>query len=239
MSMDHNPIKYALRTICLAIVLATTSAHAAKFQSIQSIRMQVEAFILDYPYRSPYLPVLRSSKLDKRLRLRACQKALKVEFSNRERTYGNTSLSVSCDAPIEWKLYLPVSIDLFDDALVSTRPLIRGQIIDTNLVEYQKSNISRLSSGYYSRGKNLENMEASRNLARGTLLTPANLRPRMMVKSGQQVTLILNYKGLSIKASGKALQSAKMGQLVKVRNNQSRKIIEGIVSGEALVRVRI
>jgi len=134
---------------------------------------------------------------------------------------------------------MPVSIDLFDDVLVSSNPLRRGQIIDTNSVEYQKSNISRLSSGYYARGKSLKNLEVSRNLARGAILTPANLRPRMMVKAGQQVTLILNYKGLSVRSSGQALQSARIGQVVKVRNNQSRKIIEGIVTGEGLVRVTI
>ncbi len=239
MSIDRTKILITLMSVLAALLATMNSAHTASFQSIESIRMQAEAFILEYPYQSPYLPVLRTSKIDKRLRLRACQRPLQIEFSNRERTYGNTSLSLSCSQPVQWKLYLPVSIDLFDDVLVSTRPLHRGQIIDNNLVKYQKSNISRLSSGYYTRGKNLENLEASRNLARGALLTPANLRPRLMVRSGQQVTLILNYKGLSIRSSGKALQSARIGQVVKVRNNQSHKIIEGIVSGEALVRVHI
>jgi flagella basal body P-ring formation protein FlgA len=35
------------------------------------------------------------------------------------------------------------------------------------------------------------------------------------------------------------LQSARMGQLVKVRNLQSRKIVEGIVSGEGQVKVNL
>ncbi len=239
MSIDRTSILFALKSTGLLLIVAMTSAQAAKFQSIQSIRMQVEAFILEYHYKTPYLPILRTSKIDSRLRLRSCQKSLQIEFSTQERTYGNTSLRVSCSEPVQWKLYLPVSIDLFDDVLVSTQPLLRGQIIDTNSVEYQKSNISRLSSGYYSRGKNLENLEASRNLAQGTLLTPANLRPRLMVKTGQQVTLILIYKGLSIRSSGKALQSAHFGQIVKVRNSQSNKIVEGIVAGEALVKIRI
>jgi flagella basal body P-ring formation protein FlgA len=36
-----------------------------------------------------------------------------------------------------------------------------------------------------------------------------------------------------------ALQSARIGQLVKVRNTQSRKIVQGIVSGEGLVKINI
>lgn len=238
-SIDHLPVFIALTSIGLLLVLAMAPAQAAKNQSLQSIRMQTEAFILQYPYQSPYLPVLRTSKMDNRLRLRACQEPLKIEFSNRDRTYGNTSLRISCPKPTPWKLYMPVSIDIFDDVLVTSSTLSRGQKIDTNLVEYRKSNISRLSSGYYARDKSLKNLEAKRNLARGTILTPANLRPRLMVKSGQQVTLILNYKGLSIRSSGKALQSARIGQMVKVRNTQSRKIVEGVVAGESLVKVNL
>ena len=239
MSIDATPALYTLRSISLFCLLAVSSVQAETYQSIQSIRMQVEAFILAYPYQTPYLPVLRTSKIDKRLRLKACEMPIQIEFSNRDRTYGSTSLSLRCNTPVQWKLYLPVSIDLFDDALVTNRSMLRGQFIDTNWVSYQKTNISRLSSGYYQRGKDLENLEVSRNLASGILLTPANLRPRLMVRSGQQVTLILNYKGLSIRSSGKALQSAHIGQVIKVRNNQSRKIVEGVVSGEALVKVHI
>ena len=207
MSIVTTPVLSTLRSVCLLLLLATASAQAESYQSIQSIRMQVEAFIIAYPYQTPYLPVLRTSKIDKRLRLKTCEKPLQIEFSNLDRTYGNTSLSLRCNTPVQWKLYLPVSIDLFDDALVTNRSLLRGQFIDTNWVSYQKTNISRLSSGYYKRDKNLESLEVSRNLASGTILTPANLRPKLMVKSGQQVTLILKYKGLSIRSSGKALQS--------------------------------
>ncbi len=60
-----------------------------------------------------------------------------------------------------------------------------------------------------------------------------------MVRSGQQVTLVLDYKGLQIKSTGTALRSASLGEIVKVRNNQSLRVVEGIVSGDALVRVSI
>jgi flagella basal body P-ring formation protein FlgA len=115
----------------------------------------------------------------------------------------------------------------------------KGQIIDGSLVKHQKKNISRLNNGYYSREIELEGLEARRNLRRGAILTPASLNPRMMVKSGQQVTLILDYKGLQIKSRGQALQSARRGDVIKVRNNQSGKVVEGVVSGEAQVRIHI
>jgi len=224
----------------LSCTSASLSVVAAKdFQSLPSIRMQAEEFIQQYGYESPYPPRFEVSQIDNRLRLKACPHPLLFEFSNRQKTQGNTALTVRCELNSGWKLILPVRVDLFDDVLVATKPLHKGQIIDKRQVRYQKQNISRLNNGYFSRNDDLSGLELRRNLKRGTILTPGSLRPRLMVKSGQQVTLVLDYKGLQIKSSGQALQSARRGEVVKVRNNQSKRIVEGIVSGEAQVRVNI
>ncbi len=233
-----------LKSMLLSLLLVCTSAGlslatANDFQSLQSIRMQAEDFILQYVYESPYPPRFEVSQIDNRLRLKACPHSLLFEFSNRQKTQGNTALNVRCELNSGWKLILPVRIDLFDDVLVANKSLHKGQIFDERQVRYQKQNISRLNNGYYSRNDDLSDLEVRRNLKRGAILTPASLRPRLMVKSGQQVTLVLDYKGLQIKSSGQALQSARRGEVIKVRNNQSKRIVEGIVSGEARVRVNI
>ena len=221
------------------LTTASGSLSAAGFQSLQSIRMQAEDFIHQYPYASPYPPRFNVSDLDPRLRLKTCPKPLLVVFARREKIHGNTALKVSCPAAPGWKMLLPAQIDLFDDVLVLTRAVHKGQIIDTNLVKRQKKNISRLNNGYFSQVSDITGLESRRNLSRGDILTPASLIPKLMVKSGQQVTLILDYKGLEIRSTGQALQSARRGEVIKVRNNQSSRVVEGIVSGEALVRINI
>jgi flagella basal body P-ring formation protein FlgA len=201
--------------------------------------MQAEDFIHQYPYETPYPPRFDVSDLDPRLRLKTCQQPLAVEFARKDRIQGNTALKVGCPTTPGWKMLLPVRIDLFDDVLVLTRVVHKGQIIDTSLVKRQKKNISRLNNGYFSTIDAITGLETKRNLSRGNILTPASLTPKLMVKSGQQVTLILDYKGLEIRSTGKALQSARRGEVIKVRNNQSSRVVEGIVSGEAQVRINI
>ncbi len=235
-SIVRLPVITVLSLLGLAV---SGSVMAEDIQSLQSIRMQAEDFIQQYPYESPYSPRFEVSDIDSRLRLKACSKPLLVAFSRRDKTHGNTALDISCPQAGGWKLLLPARVDLFDDVLVLTRAVHKGQIIDGDLVKHQKRNISRLNNGYYSQEIELSGLETRRNIRRGTILTPASLSPRLMVKSGQQVTLILNYKGLQIKSSGQALQSARRGDVIKVRNNQSRRIVEGVVSGEAQVRVNI
>jgi len=194
---------------------------------------------MSYPYESPYPPSFQLGKLDSRLRLKACHESLSIEFSRHDLAFGNTALLVRCPATAGWKIHLPVRIDIFDDVIVAAKPLLKGQKIDESAITFQKHNIARLKNGYYSKNSALHQLQAKRNLVRGTVLTPSRLAPLLMVRSGQQVTLVLSYNGLQIKSTGKALQSATLGQLIKVRNSQSLKIVEGVVSGEGLVRISI
>lgn len=212
---------------------------AADTQSLASLKLQAESFIANYPYQSRYPPGFQLAKLDSRLRLSACGEDLAIEFARPDRSHGKTALSIRCSHPKPWKIHLPVNVDLYDDVMVAARPLLKGQFIDESAIIYEKRSISRLNNGYFTRDNEADQLEARRNLARGTILTPSNLSARMLVRSGQQVTLVLNLNGIQVKSTGQALQSARLGQVVKVRNNQSSRIVEGVVSGEGLVRVGI
>lgn len=239
LSIDRILKITAITLLLISTCISYQPVIAAEFQSLSSIRMQAEEFIAQYPYQSPYSPGFEVGHIDNRLRLKACPDALLIEFSNRNKLYGNTALNISCTGATAWKLLMPVRIDLYDDVLIAATPLHKGQIIDENKISFKKKNISRLNNGYYARDDEFASLEVRRNLKRGTVLTPNNLQPRLMVKSGQQVTLILELKGLEIKSTGQALGSARQGEVVRVRNNQSRRVVEGIASGQALVRVNI
>ena len=221
------------------IYASSSPAAASGIQSLASLRMQVESFILQYPYASPYPPRFELGSLDSRLRLKACPKALAVEFARADRTMGNTSLLVRCPIKSSWKIHLPARIAVFDDIAVTASALVKGQIIDETTAIFRKRDIARLKNGYFTRQSVLMDLQARRNLPQGTVLTSSNLSPRLLVKSGQRVTLVLNYKGLQVKSTGQALQSASRGQLVRVRNSQSQKIVEGVVTGDATVQVGI
>ena len=150
---------------------------------------------------------------------------------------GNTSLTIHCENPVSWQIHLPVRVDIYDDVLVSKTPLVKGQLIDTDNVKLKKMKVSSLFNGYFREIVALTGLQAKRNLAGNSILTPADLQPRELVKSGQRVTILLNLKGLEVKSTGQALQSASLGQLIKVRNTQSNKIVEGVVSASGQITV--
>ncbi len=215
------------------------SIASADLQSLVSITVQTETFLNNYSYSSPYPARFKLSQLDSRLKLKACHKPLDITFSNTQKVTGNTSLKVRCNAPVKWQLHLPIIVDIYDDVLVSKKPILRGQNIDEKSVQFRKMNVSRLHQGYYKLSDDIKKLQAKRNLAANTVLTPGNLKPQLLIKTGQRVTIVLQLKGLQIKSTGLALQSASMGQLIKVRNTQSNKVIEGTVSSEAQITVRL
>lgn len=224
--------------ILLSIACVQNFAYAER-QSLASIELQVESFIINFPYATTYPVSFKISKIDDRLNLKPCDDDLSIKFTRSDKTMGNTSISIRCHAPINWQIHLPISVQVFDDVLVNKTPLVKGQPINSHNIQYQKKDISTLQQGYFQRSTALEHLQAKRNLAAHTILSSSNLTQRMLVKSGQEVSIILNAKGLQIKSSGRALQSARRGQAVKVKNTRSNKVVEGIVTGEAQVTVTL
>ena len=223
---------------CASMIVPSTGP-ASQLQSLPSIVMQAEAFIEQHAYQSPYSPEIRIKPLDSRLRLQACFEPLNIDFTRADITHGNTSLTVKCPTAPYWKILLPVTVTLYDDVLVTRRPLMKDEQLDASTVRLKKQNISGLRQGYYKKDINLTHLQARRNLGSGTILTPDTVSPRLMVKSGQQVTIVLEYRGIAIKTTGKALQSARLGEPIRVKNTRTARVVEGIVQGDALVRVNI
>jgi flagellar basal body P-ring formation protein FlgA len=222
----------------LFLSLAWQSA-AAQRQSLTSIQLQAESFLTSYPYQTPYPVQVKLSRLDPRLKLKACQSDLKIDFTRQDKISGNISLDIRCTHPTSWNIHLPARVDVYDDVLVSRIPLVRGQSLSSTDVKLKKTNISTLNRGYFRHIEDLKNLQAKNNLSANIVLNPSNLAPRKLIKSGQKVTIVLNFNGLEVKSSGEALSAASEGQLIKVRNTGSNKIIQGIVSANGQVKVSL
>ncbi|MBT3203469.1 MAG: flagellar basal body P-ring formation protein FlgA [Gammaproteobacteria bacterium] len=228
--------------ILLIIILFSSAFNnlaKAERQSLTSISIQAEYFLADYTYESPYEARFVLSLLDKRLNLKPCAQSLDIKFTRSQKVMGNTSLTIRCKAPVNWQIHLPVRIDIYDDIAVTKTPLIKGQSIDAKSIHFRKKKITDLHQGYFRKIDSLDRLQAKRNLSSNSILNSANVAAKHLVTSGQTVTILLKINGLQIKSTGLALQSASLGQLVKVRNKQSNKIIEGTVSSEGQVSVNL
>jgi flagella basal body P-ring formation protein FlgA len=63
------------------------------------------------------------------------------------------------------------------------------------------------------------------------------LVPDLLVRRGQQVTLIAANDSVQIRAQGQALTEGGAADRVRVQNVNSLKVVEGVVESDGVVRV--
>jgi flagellar basal body P-ring formation protein FlgA len=80
-------------------------------------------------------------------------------------------------------------------------------------------------------------MAAARTLLPGQSIPMASVAPPRALRAGAPVKMIYVDGGLTITASGSALQDGVVGQLVKVRNDDSGVTVSGRVRGDGSVLV--
>ena len=78
---------------------------------------------------------------------------------------------------------------------------------------------------------------AKRTLIPGRAITPADVENPRAVTNGAQVTLIYHANGLTIVATGQALQNGSLGDVVRVRNIDSGLTVSGDVQGDGSILV--
>jgi len=83
----------------------------------------------------------------------------------------------------------------------------------------------------------LADLEVLRPVQPGEVLTPRVVRPRLAVKRGELVTLLLEGSGFRITTQGQASEDGRRGDSVRVMNLSSKREVMGRVEEGGLVKV--
>lgn len=177
------------------------------------------------------------SPLDPRLRLSRCEEPLEAFLPAGGKLAGNTSVGVRCPSGKKWSLYVSAKISVFGEVLVATRAIPRATHLGPSDVTFERRDLSRLPYGYFTDPAELDGMMTKRRLNAGTVLTPSSLQEAPMVKRGERVILSIDTGGLQIRAAGTAMQEGSRGQRIRVRNINSKRIVEGVIIGPGLVEI--
>lgn len=148
---------------------------------------------------------------------------------------GSPSVNLKFRTP-QGDQFLPVRLRWLTPAVVAHRPVRRGAtIVPSDLairtIEYQRNR------RYYSDPMVLVGMEATRDTARGEPFTARTTDDVEVVKSGSTVRIVHKRGPLIVTTPGRAMESGSIGDIVKVRNQRTRSIISGTVTGPDTVEV--
>jgi flagellar basal body P-ring formation protein FlgA len=227
-----------LSRACLAAVwiLAATSTAQAQWQELAAIQRIAENFVREQLNGAPGRIQIETANPETRLRLPACAQ-LQAFAPPATRYWGNASVGIRCASPSVWSVYLPVTVRIYDYAVVSTRPIQKGQTVTQTDVALQESDLTTLPPSVFVRLDQVIGKSAKTSIGGGMAMRTQWLGAPQVIAFGDNVHLSFSGSGFQVQSTGRALGSGGLGEPVEVKAVSGR-ILKGIVRAKGLVWVQ-
>ncbi len=145
-------------------------------------------------------------------------------------------LLVAADTPSFQQISLTGRVVPMVEVATLKTALPPGTTISADDVAWMKLPVERAGDAL-RQSKAVIGMALRRSLPEQSLLRPADVMPPRVVLRGQVVTMRVKQANLELTAQGRALQDGAVGEVVRVTNTQSNRVIEAKVTAPGLVEV--
>lgn len=219
-------------------VAAAEPAGAPGVERLERLQAAAEGLIRGELRDVTYTVHVKAAELDPRLHLTHCPTPLVAALPARTELGAHVVVKVSCSAPgFPWAVYVPVNVESDISVLVLRQSVLRGARLSAAQVTPEIRRVAGLAVGYVTDVATLEHHTLVRPLPAGTALTADALLADLLVHQGQEVTLMAAAPGISVRATGKALQDGREGARVRVQNLASSRIVEGVVDASGVIEI--
>jgi len=240
--------------LCFSSFFAVANTRAQPDAPAEAMQKAVVEWVAQSQSVDPDKVVL--APLDPRLQVRACSVPLNMDlpFSRPE------TVRVRCPQP-EWQVYVRVSLPARAlvppptqaapkpptqaapkppekrQVLVASMPLRRGMTLNAEHVRLAEMDAQGLPVKVLEQVSQVMYVELLRDVPPDTPLRSQDIRPIILVKRGQMVLLSIGQApGFQISARVEAQQDGRYGEQIKLKNNDSGRILTGLVKGPNLVQ---
>lgn len=131
-----------------------------------------------------------------------------------------------------------VTAQLWQDAWVATNRLDRGQALAADLLSLQKVDVLRERFPLVSAESDPVALDLVTSVAAGRPLMRRDVTGRPVVRKGQLVEVVAQQGLIAISMKALALESGAAGDLIKLRNLESRREIHAEIINESKVQIR-
>lgn len=225
-----------------SLLVAEPGLDAEPRQSLDLLKQKVESYVLKGLESQNNAGVqVTAERIDPRLNLKPCKEE-NLEVFNPYQTsiLRTTTMGIRCqESKTHWTLYVPIKINLQKPVLVAKHRLQKGAVISENDVEQSKIDINLLKYGHFSEMSEVVGQVCRQAIEEGTALSPSNLTTPLLIRKGEQVSILAGNESFSVTMQGIAMANGSLGDIIKIKNRSSKKLIEAQVSGERQVRVAI
>ena len=132
------------------------------------------------------------------------------------------------------KFWLPVRVERKVKVVVAVKPIPRGSVITSDEVSLKEVVESRARGGTDSISS-IVGATARRDFLPGDVITKTGIIPNFAVKRNQPVRVVYRSGAIRVELLGIALQDGVVGNIIKVKNPSTGKVLLCRVTGNGLV----
>ncbi|MDE2455272.1 MAG: flagellar basal body P-ring formation protein FlgA, partial [Burkholderiales bacterium] len=172
-----------------------------------------------------------AGQLDPRLHLAACNR-IQTYVPDGMRPWGHTRIGLRCvEGPSPWNVFLPVTVQVFAPALVSTRALPAGAVLEQAGLERAEVDWAADPALPTTDADTLVGRQLSHPVGAGQPVRSTDIRPREWFAAGDTVSVVAKGTGFSVSSQGQALNNGIEGQSARVRLDNGR-IVSGMPAAD-------
>jgi flagella basal body P-ring formation protein FlgA len=232
-------MKFRHQRLFAALLLLAAGAQAQtatiQRQDPALLRQSVEQFLRTQSAGLPGEVQISVGQVDARTALPACA-ALKAFLPNGGRVWGKTTVGLRCSAPSPWTIYVPATVQVFANYVVTAAPLAQGRPLAAEELASVKGDLTTLPPGIITDPSQAIGRMLAISLPAGAPLRSDALRSVQAVQQGQTVRLVSNGPGFRVSAEARALNNAAEGQVAQVRTT-SGQVVSGVARTGGVVEV--
>jgi flagella basal body P-ring formation protein FlgA len=227
-----------LLRLVLTLVLAAAGPAStwALDQDLAELQRAAEAYARSQTVNLPGEVAVAAAPVDPRTRLGRCE-SLQPFLAPGAKLWGTANVGLRCLKPESWTVYIPVTVKVTGDVVVTAGPVRRGQVLGPVDVRLERADLTQLPADVLTEPQMAVGKSANVALPAGFTLREDMLRAPLAVTAGQRVRILFQGEGFSVSSEGRALGNASIGKPVQVRA-ASGKVMSGVVQEAGVVQVR-
>ncbi len=146
-------------------------------------------------------------------------------------------LVINVNGQFVTKVTIQCAVKLYRKIVVAAGPINAGEILTASSLRLERMDAGKLGAGYFTETNKVINLMARRSLTPGMVVMDSMVNKPILIKRGTLINLVARIGSMEITTTGQAMQNGIEGQLIRVKNINSTKIISGKVLDENTVQV--
>ena len=139
------------------------------------------------------------------------------------------------------KIFIRSKVEVFYKVVAAQKRIKRGELVEEEDVALKKRDIAMLPQKYFENLDQVIGTETKTTIPKGSTIFEWMIKKPPLVHRGDEISILVKGSNLLVKTKGIVVEDGYLGKMTKVRvkSEDSKKIIEGILISADEIEVKL